>query len=84
VHEQDARVRIVALGRGEQCAAHVGVSPRLEHQRAAKVIVLLPHPLALVEHRLPLHLGESTHDQAERLTRRVGIDCSEREHGGFR
>jgi hypothetical protein len=37
---------------GENRAVHVGVTARLVHQRAAKVISVRPQPFTLGEHRL--------------------------------
>ena len=52
VHEEDAGVGAVALGFGEQRTVHVRVPSRLQHQCGSQVVVVLPHPLALLEHGL--------------------------------
>ena len=43
VHEEDADVGPGGHRRGEDAAVHVGMAPRLEHQRRAQVVEVLLH-----------------------------------------
>ena len=63
---------------GEHRAAHVGVAARLEHQRAAEVIGVPRHPVALLEHRPAARRRKAVDDEAQRLARRVRVDGADR------
>jgi hypothetical protein len=80
VHEQDAGMGARHHRLREDGPVHVRVAARLEHQRAAQVIGVTPHPLAPVEHRLATWRRESVDDQAQRLTGGVRVDCFQPEH----
>jgi hypothetical protein len=56
------------------------VPARLEHQRAAQVIGVRAHPLALVEHRRAARRGKAVDDQSQRLAGCVRVDCFHRHH----
>ena len=75
-------MRIRPLGLGQQRAVHVEVPARLEHQRAAQVVLVLPRPGAPLEHGGAPRSGPALGDQAERLPRRVGVNCPQDERFG--
>ncbi len=73
-------MRTRMLRRRQEGAVHVGVAAWLEHQRAAQVIVVLTHELALLEDRRAFYRGEAGDDEPERLAGGVRIDGFDSSH----
>ncbi len=74
VHEQHTGVRATRDRLGEDCAVHVGMSARLEHQRSAQVVDVLLRPRPFGQHGVAFGTWQPFDDQAERLSRRVRVD----------
>jgi ornithine cyclodeaminase/alanine dehydrogenase-like protein (mu-crystallin family) len=83
VHEQHAGVRSVVLRLGQQRAVHVRVSARLEHQRPPQMIVVLLHPLTLLQQRPALDAREAVDDEPQGFTGSVGVNRLDGTHPGF-
>jgi hypothetical protein len=56
------------------------VSARLEHQRAPEMVGVLQQPRALLEHRSPARRRKTVHDEAQRFSGRVRVDCFHTHH----
>src|SRR4051794_12780974 len=59
---------------GENRAVHVGMPARFEHQRAAEMIRMPAHPLALLEHRRTARRRKALDDEPQRFAGGVRID----------
>ena len=74
VHEEHAGVRRRRARLGQHRAIHVGVPAGLVHQRPAERVTMLPHPVALLEHRLANRGREPAGDEPQRLAGRMRVD----------
>ena len=80
VHEEHAGVGVGPLRFGEQRPVHVGMAPRLEHQRRPQVVAVLAHPFPLLEHRRALDVRKPVDDEPQRLAGRVRVYCAKQSH----
>lgn len=63
---------------GQKRGDHVGMAPRLEHERPPEGIRMAPQPIALLEHRPARRAGNAVDDEAQRVAARVRVDRPDR------
>ena len=74
IHKDYAVVRFLMHRRCQQCAKHIAVTARLQHQRLAVVIVMADQIFLLLHHSLSRQLRKSIVYDACCFSHRVGID----------
>lgn len=65
-------------GFGQESRDHVGMAPRLEDERAAKMIRMAPQPITFLEYRPARRAGDAVDDETQRVAARVRIDRPDR------
>ena len=74
MREQHRELCVRAGGCGRNNAVHAGMAARLEHHRAAQMIVMLSRIPPLLQDRGTLQFGITLFDDADWLTRSVQVD----------